>query len=123
MVDPVTYKKLTYDGNGIQVESAIRDGNGMKIDTNYLKKSKVWVYEYELASTDTGSQTVSLAGIPDGTSPRIVQVFKKDTNTYELIQTDASLSLSSSIWYCTLLNKPADSGIWTVRIFGWADTL
>ena len=118
----VTYKKLTYNGNKIQVESAIRDGEGATISTNYLKKSKVWVYEWELASTDTGNQTESLTGIPSGTSPRIVQVFEKGTGTYSLIQTDATLSLSDSTWSCTL-NKPADSGVWTVRIFGWADTL
>ena len=33
-----TYKKLTKDGNKVQVESAIRDGNGVKIDTNYAKQ-------------------------------------------------------------------------------------
>ena len=37
----VTYKKLTYDSKKVQVESAIRDGNGVKIDTNYVKKSEV----------------------------------------------------------------------------------
>lgn len=36
-----TYKKLTYDSNKVQVESAIRDGNGVKIDTNYALKTYV----------------------------------------------------------------------------------
>ena len=34
----VTYKKLTKDGSKVQVESAIRDGNGVKFDTNYAKQ-------------------------------------------------------------------------------------
>lgn len=33
-----TYKKVQYDGNKIQVDSAIRDGNGKQIDTNYQAK-------------------------------------------------------------------------------------
>ena len=35
----VTYKKLQYDSSKVQVESAIRDGNGVKIDTNYARKA------------------------------------------------------------------------------------
>ena len=38
-VPPVTYKKLTYDSSKVQVESAIRDGNGVKIDTNYVRSN------------------------------------------------------------------------------------
>lgn len=34
----VTYKKLTYDGSKIQVESAIRDGTGKDIAGNYQVK-------------------------------------------------------------------------------------
>ena len=37
----VIYKHLLKDGNKIQVDSAIRDGNGVKIDTNYAKKSEL----------------------------------------------------------------------------------
>lgn len=36
-----TYKKITKDGSKVQVESAIRDGEGVKISTNYAKKSEV----------------------------------------------------------------------------------
>lgn len=35
------YKKLTYKGSKVQVESAIRDGEGTKIHTNYAKKSEL----------------------------------------------------------------------------------
>lgn len=33
-----TYSKITYDGKKVQVDSAIRDGNGKQIDTNYQEK-------------------------------------------------------------------------------------
>ena len=36
----VTYQKLKHnDASVVQVESAIRDGNGVKIDTNYARKA------------------------------------------------------------------------------------
>lgn len=125
----VTYKKLTHINDndpdnpyGIQVESAIRDGNGAQIDTNYLKKNKLWVFEEELGTTDTGTLTTTLTGIPSGTSPRIIQIFEKGTGTYTLIQTDATLTLSGSDWSYTI-TKPSGDLVWVVRIFGWADTL
>lgn len=31
-----TYKKITLDGDKVQVDSAIRDGNGARIDTTYV---------------------------------------------------------------------------------------
>ena len=37
-VSPAVYKHLTYNGSKIQVDSAVRDGNGKKIDTNYQSK-------------------------------------------------------------------------------------
>lgn len=36
---PTTYKKITYASNKVQVDSAIRDKNGTRIDTNYAKKA------------------------------------------------------------------------------------
>lgn len=35
------YKKLTYDDTKVQVESAIRDGEGVKISTKYAKKTEI----------------------------------------------------------------------------------
>ena len=119
----VTYKYLTYDGSKIQVDSAIRDGNGAQIDTNYLKKNKLWVFEEELGTTDTGTLTTTLTGIPSGTSPRIIQIFEKGTGTYTLIQTDATLTLSGSDWSYTITKPASGDLVWVVRIFGWADTL
>lgn len=34
----VTYKKIAYSGDKVQVDSAIRDGNGKEISTNYQEK-------------------------------------------------------------------------------------
>lgn len=36
-----TYKKLTYDSKKVQVDSAVRDEDGVRIKTNYAKKSEV----------------------------------------------------------------------------------
>ena len=35
----ITYEHILLNGNKVQVDSAIRDGNGVKIDTNYAKKA------------------------------------------------------------------------------------
>lgn len=36
-----TYKHILKDGSKVQVDSAIRDGNGVRIDTNYAKKTEL----------------------------------------------------------------------------------
>lgn len=51
-----TYKKITYDSKKVQVESAIRDGNGVKIDTNYQRKPAV----YERTTQSSTSTTCTL---------------------------------------------------------------
>lgn len=38
---PETYEHLTYNSNKIQVDSTIRDGEGVRIKTNYAKKSDI----------------------------------------------------------------------------------
>ena len=38
---PEIYEHLTYNSNKIQVDSTIRDGEGVRIKTNYAKKSEV----------------------------------------------------------------------------------
>lgn len=115
----VTYKKLTYDGNKIQVDSAIRDGNGAQIDTTYLKKMDVWMYEYTIATSSSDTTDVKALSVPTGVTPRIVQLFVTSSGNNELIQADASLTVADNTWSCSV-GKPADSGTWTVRIFGWA---
>lgn len=39
--DGVPYEHIYKDNHKVQVDSAIRDGNGVKIDTNYAKKSEL----------------------------------------------------------------------------------
>ena len=36
-----TYEHILLNGNKVQADSAIRDGNGVRIDTNYAKKADV----------------------------------------------------------------------------------
>ena len=50
------YKKLQYDNTKVQVESAIRDGNGVRIDTNYQRKPAV----YERTTYSDTSTTCTL---------------------------------------------------------------
>ncbi len=38
-VSPVDYEHILLNGNKVQVDSAIRDGNGVRIDTNYAKNA------------------------------------------------------------------------------------
>lgn len=42
-ISPIEYEKLRYGGKKVQVESAIRDEDGVRIKTNYAKKSEVSV--------------------------------------------------------------------------------
>ena len=59
----ITYKKMTYDGNKVQVDSAIRDGNGVKIDTNYQKKHTTATATLSSSSWSSNTQTVSVSGV------------------------------------------------------------
>ena len=53
-----TYKKILKDGNKVQVESAIRDGDGVKISTNYEKLSNKVT---SISSLSTGALSASIA--------------------------------------------------------------
>lgn len=50
------YEKLTWNDDKIQVESAIRDGNGVRIDTNYRRKPQV--IEYTVPTTVATGQKI-----------------------------------------------------------------
>lgn len=67
----VPYEHMKYGGHKVQVDSAIRDGNGMRIDTTYAKKME---FEQEVYVDDSFTITVahSLGDIPSS-----VTVFKK----------------------------------------------
>ena len=62
------YEKLTWNDDKIQVESAIRDGNGVRIDTNYQRKPQV--IDFDVPSTVTSGFKVlaSYNGTYDGSS-------------------------------------------------------
>ena len=55
----VTYKKLTYNTNKIQVESAIRDGNGANISDNYLKSEDAASQFQEKLVSGTNVKTIN----------------------------------------------------------------
>lgn len=125
------YQKLTYidteNSNAVvsvQVQSAIEDRNGDPIDTTYLKSASAavkWSLEYTVLNSSSGTLSQAL-NIPSSLTPRVIQIFKKTTvstvETYALIQADASLQKTSGTW-AAVLNKPASSGDWYVRILGW----
>jgi hypothetical protein len=125
-----TYQKLVYDdgtvnGKKVQVQSAIEDSYGNDINSTYLKKtneSVKWSAEVVALNSESGSLTKALNSVPSGVTPRIVQVFIKSTvsatDSYALIQTDATLQVSSNVWYVTL-NKAVSSGDWYIRVIGW----
>lgn len=52
----VNYRPLTYIDAKIQVDSAVRDGNGVKIDTNYQRKPQV--IEYTVPTTISSGNIV-----------------------------------------------------------------
>ena len=56
-----TYEHITYNSNKVQVDSAIRDGNGLKINTNYLTKkeaARIYATKDELETAiETGEYT------------------------------------------------------------------
>lgn len=54
----VTYEKLTYNNNKVQVDSAIRDGNGAKIDTTYQTK-----LTFDSAPTANSTNPVTSGGV------------------------------------------------------------
>ena len=56
----VTYEHILKNGHKVQVDSAIRDGNGKKIDTTYAKKS-------ELPTVNNGTLTIKQGGVTKGT--------------------------------------------------------
>lgn len=53
MTDPTQYQKIKWQSQKVQVDSAIRDGNGAQIDANYLKKTEA--ANTYLSKTDAAS--------------------------------------------------------------------
>lgn len=93
----VTYKKLTYDGSKIQVDSAVRDGNGADIAATYLPIATALTdYQAKLVSGTNiktlegqsllGSGDISLSDIGLGT----VYKFKGSVASYSALPASPS---------------------------------
>ena len=65
-----TYEKLTYDGKKIQVDSAIRDGAGAKIDTTYATKTELETQNTNL-TTEIGKKVTANTAITGATKCKI----------------------------------------------------
>lgn len=57
---PVTYKHILKDNCKVQVDSAIRDGNGKRIDTNYQTKLPTTTTAGQLLKSTSTSGTFAL---------------------------------------------------------------
>lgn len=114
-------KKLEWkEGNTnvpVQVESAIRDGTGVVISTEFVRHA-----EYTLSVSTSQEYHKSFASLALGTNsdgvariPRIVEVYDASGNQ---IQTDVKIDLADNriTIYPTAVN-PAQT--WTVRVTAW----
>ena len=85
-----TYKKLTYDGSKIQVDSAVRDGNGKKIDTNYQTK-----LTFDSTPIDGSSNPVTSDGIHNFVNSSIATNTANFKGTFDVV-TDLGLTTSAT---------------------------
>lgn len=111
-----TYKKILKDGSKVQVDSAIRDGNGAKIDTNYQKKlpttttanqvlkstSTAGTYQFGDVDRVLDQKTGALNKFWTGTKAEYEALGTHDANTFYNI-TDDNGGLGSQI--VTLYDK------------------
>ena len=110
-------KKITYDGNPIQVESAIRDGTGVVISTEYVRHAEYTVtvstsQQYHKSFSDLALGTNS-AG--NARTPRQVEIFDTSGNQ---IQTDVTIDITNT--RITLYPTACDPAqTWTVRVTAW----
>ena len=86
-VMPVNYRNLSYTDAKIQVDSAIRDGNGVRIDTNYQRKPQVIEYTVP-SSVATGYQTIAeYNGTYNGSPGYVKFVMEVTSSSYKGIYT------------------------------------
>ncbi len=110
-------KKVTYDGNPVQVESAVRDGTGIVISTEYVRHA-----EYTVAVSTSQQYHKAFADLALGTNsagqvrkPRQVEIYDPSGNQ---IQTDVTIDLPNSrITIYPTAVSPAET--WTVRVTAW----
>ena len=74
----VKYKKMTYDGSEVQVQSAIRDGNGAKIDTTYVPKTRT--VNNKALSSDISLSASDVGALSSGTAVDKVRQVPWTTN-------------------------------------------
>lgn len=95
------YEHITHNGTKLQVDSAIRDGTGRRIDTNYAKK----VETYNLQATAENITEITISHSL-GDIPSSVQMYILNTATdeYEMFNADVvatdtriKIRLSSSL--------------------------
>ena len=108
-VTPVTYKKLTYSGSPIQVESAIRDGTGQIIKDKCARHAT-----FTIDTDDTTTNVlVSSLRLRSGELPRMVQIF--DASGKEV---GAEVNISATQITVNLIDAPADE-TWTAQVTAW----
>ena len=94
-------KKITYDGNPVQVESAVRDGTGVVISTEYVRHAEYTVpvstsqqYHKYFADLALGKSWNGDPNVqPADRIPRVVEIFDASGNQ---IQTDVTIDLTNS---------------------------
>ena len=110
-------KKVTYDGNPVQVESAVRDGTGVVISTEYVRHAEYTVnvstsqqYHKPFSELALGTNSAGQARIP-----RQVEVFGASGDQ---IYTDVTIDQTNSrITIYPTAVSPAQT--WTVRVTAW----
>jgi hypothetical protein len=123
-------KKITYDGKPVQVESAVRDGTGVVISTEYVRHAEYTVtvstsQEYHKLFTDLALGK-SWSGDPNEEPvdriPRVVEVFDASGNQ---IFTEVKIEIPPApaepidgrITIYPTAVSPAQT--WTVRVTAW----
>lgn len=103
-------KKITYDGKPVQVESAIRDGTGLQINTTYVRHAEFSITT--TATTTSGNVMISDLGL-GGKTPRIVQIFDDSGN-----EVGGDVTVSSTQVTYTLIGTVAGQ-TWKCYITAW----
>ena len=109
----VTYKKLTYGGNEVQVQSAIRDEAGVKISTNYARCVSFSITT--TAGSTTHSELFSGTNLSKlGTKrPKVIQIYDNNGNEVE-----GDVQITGTGIVINLLGTTADQ-TWNVYVTAW----
>lgn len=92
MTEEYNYEYITHNGKNIQVDSAIRDGMGYKIDTTYPKKVDI------RAKPGTAKTLVIAHGLQNAPSAvSLYVVHHTDPESLEKIEADITVTSTSII--------------------------